>query len=662
MTTLKGIKTCTLLTIMCKGLSINAKDLIFWEVNKRQICVVKMVTCCCMALFFMLFSANSYAQNGIDSTAPKKVERTKVGKLIKKGMDAVKRSHPRDTTDKTVAYHSRIANYYQPYAGKIIRNIEVRQFGFEKSFSDTATRIKYFGTRILNSLHNNSKSWVIRNNLFIKENDALSPAIIADNERYLRNLNFIRDARILVKDFDPESDSIDLLVVTKDLFSLTGEVSSLDLEHQQITVGDENLMGLGQSLEITGLHDPERMPKYGIDARYEKYSVFNSFVNLSGGYADIGRNLYNRRKNERSYYLNLDRPLYSQYARTFGFLHMTNAWSRHSFEPFEAPDSAFYKYHYKMLDVAFGYNFGARRHLQSTEVPLRKVISFRYFNYNFKESPEQFAGRYVEKLNDRQAFLTKFTLFKQKFFKTRYILGFGATEDIPYGYNFSLTGGWYRIKDLSRPYLGLDANRYAYTDKGDIVQLFLRTGTYFNEGLQDGSVVLGSSLYSRLIQLRQTKIRQFMRLSYTSQFNTYIAEPLRINNAFGLQEFRQDSIQAKRRLTLRSETVFFSPGKLFGFSFAPFLTGDFSLIEPTKLSFAPIHHFYYGLGGGIRTRNENLVFGTIELKAIYFPRKVYGESQFKIGLTTNLRFRYNSSYVSAPEFVQYNNDIRNDIF
>lgn len=611
-------------------------------------------------LFSALFCASSLAQNKGD-TVPAAHKKSLFGRWIKKGYNAVRRSHPRDTVDQTAAYHSRIENYYQPYAGKIIRNIEVRQFGFEKSFSDTATRIRYFGTNILNNLHANSKPWVIRNNLFIRKNQPLSPSIVADNERYLRSLNFIRDARILVKTISPDADSVDLLVVTKDLFSLTGAMSNFDLSHQQVSVGDENLFGLGQSLELTGLHDPERAPKYGMAINYKKYNVLNSFIDVGGGYADIGRNLYNRRKNETSYYLNLEKPLYSQYARTFGFLHLRNAWSVHNFEPFPEPDSTFYKYHYKMLDASFGYNFGARRHLQSDVVPLRKVISFRYFNYNFKESPEQFAGRYVANLNDRQAFLTQFTLFKQKFFKTSYILGFGATEDIPYGYNISLTGGWYRIKDLSRPYIGLDANRYAYTAKGDIVQWFLRAGSFFHEGFEDGCILMGSSYYSRLIMMRRMKIRQFMRLSYTSQFNTSIAEPLRINNAFGLQDFRQDSIQAKRRLTLRSETVFFAPGKVFGFSYAPFLTGDFSLLEPTLESIDP-SHFYYGIGGGIRTRNENLVFGTIELKAIYFPRKIIGQSQFKIGITTNLRFRYNSSYVSAPDFVQNNNDIRNDIF
>lgn len=157
------------------------------------------------------------------------------------------------------------------------------------------------------------------------------------------------------------------------------------------------------------------------------------------------------------------------------------------------------------------------------------------------------------------------------------------------------------------------------------------------------------------------KIRQFFRLSFTSQYNTDIAEPLRINNAFGLQDFIQDSIQGNQRLTLRSETVIFTPGKIFGFSFAPFLTGDFSYLKPTERSITQ-SNFYYGLGGGVRTRNENLVFGTIELKAIYFPRKIWNENQFKIGISTNLRFRYNSSYVGTPDFVQNNSDIRNDIF
>lgn len=607
-------------------------------------------------IFSLLFCGGSFAQNK-DSLTRK--EKSFFGRWIEKGMQSI--HHKIDTTDIKAQYSARIENYYQPFEGKIIRNIEFREFGFERSFSDTASRIKYFGTNILNHLHTNSKSWVIRNNLFIKRGDSLRAYVIADNERYLRSLNYIRDARILIKTISPTSDSVDLLVVTKDLFSLTGSISNLNIDKQELSAGDENFLGLGQSISASMLQDRSRNPHYGMEAGYEKYNIGNSFTNVGVKYSDIGSNIYNYYRNEHGVFINIDRPLYSQYASFYGFLHLGNVWSVHSFPPFKGLDSNFYQYHYRMIDASIGYNIGAKKHLSEYAVPLRKVISLRYYNYNFLESPYQFQNRYVELLNNRTAYLAQFTLFKQKFFKTRYILGFGATEDIPYGYNFSFTGGWYKLKDLSRPYIGIDANRYAYSEKGDIVQFFLRTGTFFREGLQDGTILFGSSFYSRLMVWNKLKIRQFMRLSYTTQFNSNVGEPLRINNAFGLQDFIQDSIQGHQRTTLRSETVFYTPGKIFGFSFAPFLTGDFSYLPPTSQSIDK-SSFFYGIGGGLRTRNENLVFGTIELKAIYFPKRIPGQHQFKVGITTNLRFRYNSNYVSAPELIQSNSDSRNDIF
>ena len=113
---------------------------------------------------------------------------------------------------------------YQPYQGKIIRHIETKQFGFGKSFTDTSKQSRYFGTRFLNSLHHNTRSWQIRNNLFIQENTSLNTYLLSENERYLRSLDYIQDARILVKEVPGSPDSVDLQVITKDLFSITGSV------------------------------------------------------------------------------------------------------------------------------------------------------------------------------------------------------------------------------------------------------------------------------------------------------------------------------------------------------------------------------------------------------------------------------------------------------
>jgi hypothetical protein len=63
---------------------------------------------------------------------------------------------------------------------------------------------------------------------------------------------------------------------------------------------------------------------------------------------------------------------------------------------------------------------------------------------------------------------------------------------------------------------------------------------------------------------------------------------------------------------------------------------------------------YFSLGGGIRTRNENLVFGTIELRFYYFPVVTEDISNFRITLTSNLQVKYTSGFIKKPSFIRYN--------
>ena len=61
---------------------------------------------------------------------------------------------------------------------------------------------------------------------------------------------------------------------------------------------------------------------------------------------------------------------------------------------------------------------------------------------------------------------------------------------------------------------------------------------------------------------------------------------------------------------------------------------------------------YFGFGGGIRTRNENLIFGTVELRFIYYPRTTEDISSINIRVTSNLRIKYSGTFVRAPGFVR----------
>src|SRR5690606_18911681 len=124
---------------------------------------------------------------------------------------------------------------------------------------------------------------------------------------------------------------------------------------------------------------------------------------------------------------------------------------------------------------------------------------------------------------------------------------------------------------------------------------------------------------------------------------------------FGIERFRSDSAIGTQRLGLSLETVVYIKPTLFGFHFAPFAFADMAMIAPQHTVLIQ-QKPYFGMGGGVRTRNENLIFGTVELRLYYFPRIPEHEdfSKFRITLSSNLRVKYSSSFVKAPALIRYN--------
>ncbi|HEY6083208.1 MAG TPA: hypothetical protein VIU45_07100, partial [Chitinophagaceae bacterium] len=322
---------------------------------------------------------------------------------------------------------------------------------------------------------------------------------------------------------------------------------------------------------------------------------------------------------------------------------------------FHKPDSLFYDYAYNVYDGWAGYNIGTKKLLESNNsIRDRRFLALRYMKDKFFQKPYQIGENYDPVYNDKQALLAQLTFFRQDFYKTNYIYGFGTTEDVPYGYNVAIIAGWYKQLDLKRPYAGIDANRYIVTDKGDFIQYFLRTGSFLEKGkLQDAGVLLAANMYSRLFLFHTFKIRQYLQASYTRLFNRITYMPLKINNPYGLEYFNSDSITGAQRISLYAETFLFTNYKLLGFKFAPFAFGNLSLLTPEHENFSR-SDLYTGIGGGLRTRNENLAFGTIELRLIYFPRKTIFSNPFQLTLNTDIRFRFNRTYVKAPDFIQLN--------
>ncbi|AEV97613.1 hypothetical protein A4D02_35650 [Niastella koreensis] len=548
---------------------------------------------------------------------------------------------------------------FLPHQGKGIRHILIKEFGFDKTLTDTAKEISYFGKDFVKHLHRITKEKIIRNNLFIKERTALNANVVADNERYLRSLDYIHDARIFVDTIANEPDSIDLIVVTKDFLSIAFQLNQVTKDRFKAIIGDVNIMGTAQRVQFTTVLEKNRDPDFGYEILYIKNSIANTFINATIGYSTINSDLYNGTTDEHTWHVAIERPLVSQYLHVAGAVKFAHS---QTYNNYVKPDSLFYYYHFDKYDAWIGYNLGIRKFLFLKSMLNRQFISIRYFRNRFNPGPYQVNNEFNFRFNDQEAVLAQFTFFRQNFYKTNYVFGFGITEDVPYGYNIALTTGWYKQLHMERLYYGIDANRYVVTDRGYVRQYFLRAGSFLNGGkIQDATILTGASIFSRVFSFRNLKMRQYLRFSYTKQFNRIGLDPLGINNVFGLQYISSDSASGHQRSNVHTETIFFLKYKALGFKFAPFASADIAFFTPENKNYSN-SGFYFGLGGGMRIRNENILFGTIELRFMYFPRKSSQHNAFKLTLDTNLHFRYNNSYVKEPDIIQVNSDPNNNIY
>jgi hypothetical protein len=77
-------------------------------------------------------------------------------------------------------------------------------------------------------------------------------------------------------------------------------------------------------------------------------------------------------------------------------------------------------------------------------------------------------------------------------------------------------------------------------------------------------------------------------------------------------------VNGTQRLSVSIESVLFSPANLYGFRFAFFGFADLSLLSGTNVKIGN-SSIVSGIGLGVRIRNDNLVFNTLQVRLGFFP-------------------------------------------
>jgi hypothetical protein len=598
-----------------------------------------------IALFILLllfgqiiFVSNSFAQ----TTIIDKVKNAVTGKS-------------ESMTDSTRINLLKQIRSLKSYTGKRINSITIEQHDFLTSIDSKDSKMKDLFSKLGNTLQSNSKSRAIKENLFFKEWDVFDPSIVAYNEKWLRDLNYIQDAKITAIVTPYDTNQVDIIVVTKDLFTYGGEVLLNNKDAYSAKINNINLMGSGNSIQLIQNFENQRSPKSGWGYDFGLSNILGSFISINAGVNQFGNNLANNVLSAKKNYISVQRPILHPNSKWLGGIEYLETVNNNVFPG--KWDSIFEQqlnYNLKHKDFWIGYQL-TRKYKSIKLNEYRQFIQYRHLENNFKERPIDYLLQLDRNYQNLKADFISYTLVRQSVYRTRYLYGLGRYEDLPIGRSLTWTTGKYEIEKDKAAYVGFKFEQYKLSKKENYTHIIANIATgYINQSIQDFRFLASLEQFSKLKYLNNGYgYRQIINLSFTQTLKNKYNEALRINSIYGIPQLNKEQIKGGTRLSANLETVLYNNRPILGFKSAPFVFGNLTYIRTVG---DPILNgaIYSSIGSGLRIRNENLVFGTIELKGSYFPRTSQSMSPWNFSFITNLRYKYNSNIIEKPNYVEIN--------
>ena len=501
---------------------------------------------------------------------------------------------------------------YVSSTGKTINNIDfVRLDPFGTTIWDTTYENAGFLNQLGNAAHFKTLENVIKRHLVIKSGDKLNPHIIADTERILRELKFIDDVRIIVIEDDLNPDYVNLVVLTKDVWSKAFFVELKDIDAGKLALWDRNIFGMGNSFENNIHWDPSKSDFWGYDAVYESKNILGSFINSEIFY----RNVFET----ESYGIKLERKFLTpntKYAGGFSLSKVQtikNIWYSDSLQLQQ-------NLNFSNWDTWIGRSFQLSRPNDLEHKRLNLILASRIVQNNYTERPDEVSERLFYEYHEKLLWLNSITLSAQQYYRSNLIYSFGRTEDIPGGWMTNLSFGkefsefkdrYYSSLSLSYgDYFGTLGYLYASSSFGGFVTR--------ENNIEQGVIDIKIKYFTNLFVIGRYKFRYFANYSYLKGIDRFELERININDTRGITGLSSGSIYGQQRASFNIEGVLFSPATLYGFRFAFFGFNDFALIGGQTSNFVNLDS-YSGYGFGIRIRNEKLVFPTLQFRVSFYP-------------------------------------------
>ncbi|NVO30768.1 BamA/TamA family outer membrane protein [Hymenobacter lapidiphilus] len=528
---------------------------------------------------------------------------------------------------------------FEQHNYKIVRRIRITSLdAFGYSISDSLRVPRNILEKTGNTFHMKTRPSRVRQVLLLREGRELEPQALAESERLLRQTDEILDARVYVDERTATDDSVDVVVITKDLFSLNGSFQLRDVGSGVAGLRDVNFLGMGHQFKNRYAYGRTDTGPRAQSWAYEgSYRIpFRNFIYAGATYRD------ETRRREGS--IGISRDFYSINTRYAGAISYsffdwlyTTAGDGSAEKPFQ-----FQALRYNTQDAWVGRAFQPRSYDLGYESPGRIIAAARVVRTSYQEKPFDF-------LQSANLMLGTVGYSIRRYYKDKYLFGFGRTEDIPTGSLVSFTAGYEFNPAGNRRYYGVRLSTATYRPQRGYLYLSGEFGGFvrgrsndWQQGLLSGEILYFTRLYST----GNFQWRHFLWQRSALGLHRFANEYLTIDGERGLRGFRPTGpLIGTSRVTLNYEATMYTPVSFLGFRMAVVGFADVAWLNATKpdrlLPF--FEKPYTGIGMGLRFRNEYTAIRTIQLTLGFYPRGLDAPNGIRI-------FENSRSYYDFSDF------------
>jgi len=532
---------------------------------------------------------------------------------------------------------------YNEFKGKIIRKIRIRTLlPFGETIYDTTDEAKTTVGRSLNAIHIRTREYVIRRNLLFKCGQPLDPNELGDNERIIRDLAAIDNVRIVVT--PAGADSVDLTVISKDVFSIGFDVPVLALHKLGFRLYDANFLGLGDRFTVNMSTELYRAPFFRFDgASY-------TFTNILGSFINAGIEYDQENTGDQRFLVTFDRPFLTNKIKWAGGA--SAGWYR---KVNTVGDTALIASRYKGESCWVGRAFLLKKETKIS----RFVASAAVYRRQYSFRPDASMDSNSVFSNDLQL-LGALSYSQNNYFVTDYLFDFGKTENLPYGQLYQVTFGPDYNELYARFYGGITLAAGNFIPHFGYMQGYIKLSGYLhNESFEDGVLKVDLRYFTPLIHFTDTryKFRTFITTDYRTGINMR-AENLDyddVNRELNVKNLnRSDIFHGNQTFSTNLGTVVYTPWYFYGFRFA--LSGQLQagLAAAKQVPFWK-SSLFLGFGTSLTIKNDNLVFPAFIISGYLYPVAPVGVPVFNGMLTTVTRLYLSDFNVSAPHIESLGN-------